>query len=201
VQVVYDLTLGFGIISATRVKLRHKVGDGDEKRDDDHGHDRMDGVDVSHCGIEGEVGKGDRCQVEGAHVRASSRSWMGFGFFTARMVFLIAAYTAMYVWRVGKNGECVTVYKVLGDPDTSAWDVAGTVAPGVSASMFESVCLFIFVGGWVGVSPIFAFTCMCASHCLRLSISSLHPAWPQLTAHAIDRHLFPLVLQAKLSQV
>jgi hypothetical protein len=74
---------------------------------------------------------------------------MGWGFFTTRMMFLIAAYSAMYAWRLGKNGECVTVYKVLGDPEISAWDVAGTVAPGVSASMFEFVCLFKFCL-WMG---------------------------------------------------
>ena len=108
----------------------------------------MHGVDVSHVGIEDDIGKGDRCRVEGAQ-EGASRSWLGWGFFTTRMMFLIAAYSAMYAWRLGKNGECVTVYKVLGDPEISAWDVAGTVAPGVSASMFELVCLFKFCL-WMG---------------------------------------------------
>ena len=35
------------------------------------------------------------------------------------------------------NGPCVTVYKTKGDPLISAWDSAGTVAPGIYS---ESAC-------------------------------------------------------------
>jgi len=52
-------------------------------------------------------------------------------------VVLGCAYGGMLAWRMQKNGSCVPVYKTKGDPNISAWDSAGTVAPGVYS---ESAC-------------------------------------------------------------
>jgi hypothetical protein len=63
--------------------------------------------------------------------------WGGWVLLVLRVGVVSAAFAGMYVWRMSLNGPCNTVYKTKGDPNISAWDAAGTVAPGIYS---QSAC-------------------------------------------------------------
>ena len=86
------------------------------------------------AGGEGRRGSGTRC---GGSVEGFGGGRWGLVLMGLRCAVLGVAYWFMYQWRMGLNGSCVTVYKTKGDPMISAWDSAGTVAPGVYS---EAAC-------------------------------------------------------------
>jgi len=86
------------------------------------------------AGGEGRRGSGTRC---GGSVEGFGGGRWGLVLMGLRCAVLGVAYWFMYQWRMGLNGPCVTVYKTKGDPMISAWDSAGTVAPGVYS---EAAC-------------------------------------------------------------
>ena len=156
VNVVYELVRDRSMLSLI-LKRREakekqedavqKAGEEEEEEEDRDGREPKEehaansgaagSADVSltkRHGQETGGGRGAGAGAGGAH-EAGKLQESSFG--VLRLVCILCSFLFIFQWRKKLNGPCIPVFKLKGDPNISAWDAAGTVAPGVYS---EAAC-------------------------------------------------------------
>ncbi|EKX43179.1 hypothetical protein GUITHDRAFT_110906 [Guillardia theta CCMP2712] len=117
-------------------------GDGREPKEEHAGNSGAagstdDSLPARHGQESGEgrgAGAGVQAGAGGAH-EAGKLQEASLG--VLRLVCILCSFLLIFQWRKELNGPCIPVFKLKGDPNISAWDAAGTVAPGVYS---EAAC-------------------------------------------------------------